>query len=94
MARSGRPIAVDASLRDAVPLPRLGEPPSRPATPWLVGFTRKELHTFTQQLRSTLELAEAAALHLNHRYIGTEYLLLGLLRLHDGFATEVLREQA
>src|SRR5207249_10427256 len=37
-----------------------------------------------------LELAEEEARHLNHHYIGTEHLLLGLLRENEGIAAQVL----
>jgi ATP-dependent Clp protease ATP-binding subunit ClpC len=36
------------------------------------------------------QLAEEEARHLNHNYIGTEHLLLGLLRDNEGIAAQVL----
>ncbi len=41
--------------------------------------------------RRTLELAVNEARRLGHRYIGSEHLLLGLARLPDGVAMEILR---
>jgi ATP-dependent Clp protease ATP-binding subunit ClpC len=45
---------------------------------------------FTPQSKKTLELALNEALLLGHNYIGTEHLLLGLLRVTDGLAAEIL----
>ncbi len=45
---------------------------------------------FTERARKVLELAEREAKALNHMYIGTEHLLLGLLRENDGVAARVL----
>ena len=46
---------------------------------------------FTDRARKVLTLAQAEAQRFNHSYIGTEHLLLGLLRVDDGLATRVLR---
>ncbi|WDZ87712.1 Clp protease N-terminal domain-containing protein [Micromonospora cathayae] len=53
---------------------------------------RQPNHLFAPRSRKTLELALREALHLRHRHIGTEHLLLGLLREGDGTAAQVLRE--
>jgi ATP-dependent Clp protease ATP-binding subunit ClpC len=45
---------------------------------------------FTPRAKRVLELAVEEANNLNHNYIGTEHLLLGLLREHDGYAARVL----
>ena len=45
----------------------------------------------TERAQSALALARQEAADLKHDYIGTEHLLLGLLREHDGRAAEVLR---
>jgi ATP-dependent Clp protease ATP-binding subunit ClpC len=45
---------------------------------------------FTPSAKKTLELALREALDQKHNYIGTEHLLLGLLRQGDGPAAEVL----
>src|SRR5262245_5711501 len=39
---------------------------------------------FTPDAKKALELALREALSLGHNYIGSEHLLLGLLRIHDG----------
>jgi Clp amino terminal domain, pathogenicity island component len=46
--------------------------------------------TFTPRARKVLELSLREALALGHHYIGTEHLLLGLLREGDGVAAQVL----
>lgn len=45
---------------------------------------------FTQRARRVLDLAREEAQRLNHNYIGTEHLLLGLVRGKDGVAARVL----
>ena len=47
---------------------------------------------FTPRSKKTLELALNEALLLGHNYIGTEHLLLGLLRVTDGLAAEILSD--
>lgn len=46
----------------------------------------------TEQASKVLALAKEEAQRLNHRYIGTEHLLLGLIR-EDGVVTDVLCRQ-
>src|ERR1043165_2562486 len=45
---------------------------------------------YTSRAKKVLELAMAEARELNHSYVGTEHLLLGLLREEKGIAAEVL----
>ncbi len=47
---------------------------------------------FTPRAKKTLELALREALQLSHNYIGTEHILLGLMREGEGVAAQVLRE--
>jgi ATP-dependent Clp protease ATP-binding subunit ClpA len=49
---------------------------------------------FTPRAKKTLELALREALQLHHNYIGTEHLLLGLIREGDGVAAQILRQHA
>ena len=49
------------------------------------------LNNLTPRARHTLLLAQKEAERLNHDYIGTEHLLLGLLGLGEGVAVEVLK---
>src|SRR4029077_12155291 len=45
---------------------------------------------FTPRAKKVLELSLREALQLGHHYIGTEHILLGLLREGEGVATQVL----
>jgi ATP-dependent Clp protease ATP-binding subunit ClpA len=45
---------------------------------------------FTRPAKQVLELALREALALEHNYIGTEHILLGLLRQNDGVAVRIL----
>ncbi len=47
---------------------------------------------YTSRAKKVLELAMAEARELNHSYVGTEHLLLGLLREEKGIAAQVLSE--
>jgi ATP-dependent Clp protease ATP-binding subunit ClpA len=49
---------------------------------------------FTPRAKKTLELSLREALQLHHNYIGTEHILLGLIREGDGVAAQVLRQHA
>jgi ATP-dependent Clp protease ATP-binding subunit ClpA len=50
------------------------------------------MNRFTEGARRTLALAKEEAQSLHHNYIGTEHLLLGLLREGDGIAAQVLHQ--
>ncbi|WP_299285735.1 ATP-dependent Clp protease ATP-binding subunit, partial [Thermoflexus sp.] len=50
-----------------------------------------KLDRFTQRARRVLALAQEEAERLNHTYIGTEHLLLGLVKEENGIAGQVLR---
>ncbi len=50
-----------------------------------------EMGRLTPRARQSLVLAKNEARRLNHDYIGTEHLLLGLLALGEGVAVEVLK---
>jgi ATP-dependent Clp protease ATP-binding subunit ClpC len=47
---------------------------------------------YTPRVKKVLALAAKEAKALNHTYVGTEHLLLGLLREGDGIAAQVLRD--
>jgi ATP-dependent Clp protease ATP-binding subunit ClpC len=51
-----------------------------------------KMERFTQRARRVLSLAYEEAENLRHNYIGTEHLLLGLIREDGGVAGRVLRE--
>ena len=48
--------------------------------------------TFTPGARWTLELARQEAPRLNHGFVGTEHVLLGLLALEDGVVPNVFKK--
>jgi ATP-dependent Clp protease ATP-binding subunit ClpC len=50
------------------------------------------MERFTQRARRVLSLAQEEAERLQHNYIGTEHLLLGLMREEGGVAGRVLRD--
>jgi excisionase family DNA binding protein len=56
-------------------------------------FTAKDMNRFdkfTERARKVLTLAQQEAVDLKHNYIGTEHLLLGLVREGEGVAVVVL----
>jgi ATP-dependent Clp protease ATP-binding subunit ClpC len=76
-------------------LNNLGVPPSkiRAAVEFVVGRGERSSTGdvgLTPRAKRVIELAVDEARRLNHSYIGTEHLLLGLLREHEGTAASVL----
>jgi ATP-dependent Clp protease ATP-binding subunit ClpC len=51
-----------------------------------------KLDRFSKRARRVLTMAQEEAQRLNHNYIGTEHLLLGLVKEDHGVAVRVLRE--
>ncbi len=49
---------------------------------------------FTPRAKKTLELSLREALSLHHNYIGTEHILLGVIREGEGVGAQVLRQHA
>src|SRR5438034_173433 len=49
---------------------------------------------FTPRAKKTLELSLREALVLHHNYIGTEHILLGVIREGEGVAAQVLKQHA
>ncbi len=47
---------------------------------------------FTPRAKKTLELSLREALQLHHNYIGTEHILLGLMREGEGVAAQILQQ--
>jgi ATP-dependent Clp protease ATP-binding subunit ClpA len=45
---------------------------------------------FTERARKVVVLAQEEARHFNHNYIGTEHILLGLVRENEGVASQML----
>ncbi|MGB2694241.1 MAG: Clp protease N-terminal domain-containing protein [Dehalococcoidia bacterium] len=52
---------------------------------------RSRFDKFTERASRALELAREEALELGHDHVGTEHMLLGLLKVDDGVAARVLR---
>lgn len=51
-----------------------------------------KIEKFSERARQTLNLAVEEAQKLGHHYIGTEHILLGLLRDNDNIAYKILEE--
>src|SRR6056297_2682570 len=49
---------------------------------------------FTERARRVIAMAESEAKKLNHNYVGTEHILLGLVKEKKGIAAKVLSQQA
>ena len=49
-------------------------------------------HTFTDRVKKLLQLAQSEAIRLGTDYVGTEHLLLGLIKERDGVACAVLNK--
>jgi ATP-dependent Clp protease ATP-binding subunit ClpA len=79
-ATTARPDAATAHQREFGP----GIPPS----PSFVG--RGPFGLFNDRAKRVLALAQDEAIRFNHNYIGTEHLLLGLVREGEGLAARVL----
>ncbi|MDG4824005.1 Clp protease N-terminal domain-containing protein [Asanoa sp. WMMD1127] len=70
-------------------------PPARPHSRGLFGLRRRRPMTggpFSPRAKKALELSLREALRLKHRYIGTEHVLLGVLREGEGLGVMVLTE--
>ena len=74
-----------------------GEGALRPPTPSRRGLFRRRIGehiggTFSPRAKKVLELSLREALRLKHNYIGTEHLLLGLIREGEGLGALVLTD--
>src|SRR6266850_1410815 len=54
-------------------------------------MSEEAMNNFTPRAQQVLALARKEADRLNHNFVGTEHLLLGLLREGDGVAARVLK---
>ena len=82
IGRSSRPVAVLACLK--VPIGWWGHRKEQTFAPM------DRFDKFTDRARKVLTLAQDEAQRFNHNYIGTEHLLLGLVREGEGVAARVL----
>jgi ATP-dependent Clp protease ATP-binding subunit ClpA len=68
---------------------------ARLAVTEIIGIGKSELSghiPFTPRAKKVLELAFREAVQLGHNYIGTEHILLGLLREDEGVGVSVLKQ--
>jgi ATP-dependent Clp protease ATP-binding subunit ClpA len=83
--------AADADKREcAHAVFAAGEHSPRNRLETAVCHTTRMFERFTERARQVVVLAQDEARLLNHNYLGTEHLLLGLLREHEGLAARVL----
>jgi ATP-dependent Clp protease ATP-binding subunit ClpC len=54
--------------------------------------SRRMMNNFTPRAQQVLQLARKEADRFNHNYVGTEHLLLGLIKLGQGVAVNVLQK--
>ena len=76
-------VGVDLTALRTFVVEQVGVPPGEPDT----------RVPFTPRAKKVLELSLREALHLKHGYIGTEHILLGILREGEGMAVQALLAQ-
>src|SRR5271170_4363182 len=54
-------------------------------------MSQEPMNNFTPRAQQVLALARKEADRFNHNYVGTEHVLLGLIRLGQGVAVNVLQ---
>jgi ATP-dependent Clp protease ATP-binding subunit ClpC len=54
------------------------------------GYGQSVFERFTKRARQVVDFAQLEALELKHNYVGTEHILLGLLREEEGVAARAL----
>jgi predicted dehydrogenase len=82
---SGRPVLPEKKPPGL--LARMFSPPPGP-----FGSGSKQLSDFTPRAQQVLALARKEADRFNHNFVGTEHLLLGLIKLGQGTAFNVLQK--
>jgi ATP-dependent Clp protease ATP-binding subunit ClpA len=68
------------------------DPPVAPPGRGLLGRRRRGGGRLSSRAKKVLELSLREALRLKHNFIGTEHILLGLIREGDGLAAKILTE--
>jgi ATP-dependent Clp protease ATP-binding subunit ClpA len=81
--------AVHRARAEVLRLGEEGSTTSTEASP-TSGRSRDRFDMFTERARRVLVLAQEEAQRVHHNYIGTEHLLLGLIRENEGIAARVL----
>ncbi|MFC0003892.1 Clp protease N-terminal domain-containing protein [Micromonospora siamensis] len=82
--------AIVARIEESFGPDALREAPPPPRRRW--GRRRPARGPFSARAKKSLELSLREALALRHRHIGTEHILLGLLREGGGLGAQVLTE--
>jgi ATP-dependent Clp protease ATP-binding subunit ClpA len=83
--------AVLARIEESFGPDALDPPPALPAR-GLLGRRRRPAGRLSPRARKVLELSLREALRLKHNYVGTEHILLGLIREGEGLAAKILTE--
>jgi ATP-dependent Clp protease ATP-binding subunit ClpC len=89
LIREGEGVAAAVLMNLNVDLDQIQERTEEQVRKGKAGATQGEL-PYTSRAKKVLEFAVAEARDLNHSYVGTEHLLLGLLREEKGVAAQVL----
>jgi ATP-dependent Clp protease ATP-binding subunit ClpA len=84
--------AVLARIEESFGPDALDPPPPAQPERGLLGRRRRPPGRLTPPARKVLELSLREALRLKHNYIGTEHILLGLIREGEGLAAKILTE--
>ncbi|MFB3067226.1 MAG: Clp protease N-terminal domain-containing protein [Planctomycetota bacterium] len=91
LIEEGSGVAVDVLKNLDVDLKRIRQEVEKRLSHGTTMVTPEQL-PFTPRAKKVLELALEEASNLGHNYIGSEHLLLGLIREREGLAGKVLRE--
>ena len=91
LIREGSGTAVDVLTNLDVDLRKLGKRVNKRVSRGRTMVTMGQL-PFTPRAKKVLELAYEESNGLGHNYIGTEHLLLGLIREEEGIAAHALRD--
>jgi len=89
LLREGEGVACAVLQNLGIDLNRLRKELERLISPGSIATIGGDL-PFTPRAKKALELAAEEARNLGHNYIGTEHILLGLLREEEGLAAQVL----
>lgn len=97
-----QPDALRSAVMSAEGLPPASSPAQRASSigAWLMAATQPRnentamsqhrFDKFTERARTVLQLSQEEAQRFNHNYIGTEHILLGLVREGEGVAAQAL----
>ena len=89
LIQEGNGVASDVLKSLDIDLKKIRQEVEKLVSPGNTMVTMGQL-PFTPRAKKVLELALEEAQNLGHNYIGTEHLLLGLIRENEGIAAQVL----